>query len=63
MPAQPVSAAVARAAALRAWRAYGPSWSARASAARLRTRYVQQCSFCGTEHGITKDEARRLPVG
>ncbi|MFC8614990.1 zinc-ribbon domain-containing protein [Micromonospora purpureochromogenes] len=29
----------------------------------VRTRYVQQCSFCGAEYGISKDEARSLPVG
>lgn len=29
----------------------------------IRTRYVQQCSFCGVEYAISKDEARRLPVG
>ena len=29
----------------------------------VRTRYVQQCSFCGAEYGIAKDEARSLPVG
>ncbi|WDZ87061.1 zinc-ribbon domain-containing protein [Micromonospora cathayae] len=29
----------------------------------VRTRYVQQCSFCGVEYAVSKDEARRLPVG
>ncbi|SCG43248.1 zinc-ribbon domain-containing protein [Micromonospora halophytica] len=29
----------------------------------VRTRYVQQCTFCGAEYAISKDEARRLPVG
>ncbi|WP_320064970.1 zinc-ribbon domain-containing protein [Micromonospora sp. RTGN7] len=29
----------------------------------VRTRYVQQCSFCGAQYDIAKAEARRLPVG
>ncbi|MFF5171573.1 zinc-ribbon domain-containing protein [Micromonospora sp. NPDC000089] len=29
----------------------------------IRTRYVQQCSFCGAEYAVARDEARRLPVG
>ncbi|MEU1887202.1 zinc-ribbon domain-containing protein [Micromonospora sp. WMMD987] len=29
----------------------------------IRTRYAQQCSFCGTEYAVSADEARRLPVG
>ncbi|MEU7614625.1 zinc-ribbon domain-containing protein [Micromonospora rifamycinica] len=29
----------------------------------VRTRYTQQCSFCGTEDAVSADEARRLPVG
>ncbi|TDB75857.1 zinc-ribbon domain-containing protein [Micromonospora sp. KC723] len=29
----------------------------------VRTRYVQQCSFCGAEYAISSGEARRLPVG
>ena len=29
----------------------------------IRTRYMQQCSFCGAEYAISKDEAHRLPVG
>ncbi|MGC4805098.1 zinc-ribbon domain-containing protein [Micromonospora sp. DT233] len=29
----------------------------------VRTRYVQQCSFCGVQYDIDRAEARRLPVG
>jgi hypothetical protein len=29
----------------------------------VRTRHVQQCTFCGAEYAISGDEARRLPVG
>ncbi|MBW4705038.1 MULTISPECIES: zinc-ribbon domain-containing protein [unclassified Micromonospora] len=29
----------------------------------IRTKYVQQCSFCGVEYAVDADEARRLPVG
>ncbi|WP_328339785.1 zinc-ribbon domain-containing protein [Micromonospora sp. NBC_00421] len=28
----------------------------------IRTKYVQQCSFCGAEYAVDADEARRLPV-
>ncbi|MEW2539404.1 zinc-ribbon domain-containing protein [Micromonospora chalcea] len=29
----------------------------------LRTRYAQQCTFCGAEYDISRAEAERLPVG
>ncbi|SCE70263.1 zinc-ribbon domain-containing protein [Micromonospora mirobrigensis] len=29
----------------------------------IRTRYAQQCTFCGAEYDLSKSEARRLPVG
>ncbi|MBB5111790.1 zinc-ribbon domain-containing protein [Micromonospora echinospora] len=29
----------------------------------LRTRYSQQCTFCGAEYDISRAEAQRLPVG
>ncbi|MFG1757065.1 zinc-ribbon domain-containing protein [Micromonospora echinofusca] len=29
----------------------------------IRTRYVQQCTFCGAQYDISRAEAERLPVG
>ncbi|MFI7216311.1 zinc-ribbon domain-containing protein [Micromonospora maritima] len=29
----------------------------------VRTRYAQQCTFCGAEYEISRAEAERLPVG
>ncbi|WP_430500114.1 zinc-ribbon domain-containing protein [Micromonospora trifolii] len=29
----------------------------------IRTRYAQQCTFCGAEYEISKSDAERLPVG
>jgi hypothetical protein len=29
----------------------------------VRTRWTQQCSFCGAEYGLSRAEAERLPVG
>jgi hypothetical protein len=29
----------------------------------VRTRYAQQCSFCGAEYGISRADAQRVPVG
>ncbi|MDO3700997.1 zinc-ribbon domain-containing protein [Micromonospora sp. C28SCA-DRY-2] len=29
----------------------------------IRTRYLQQCSYCGAHYEVPKAEARRLPVG
>ncbi|KAB1152337.1 zinc-ribbon domain-containing protein [Micromonospora sp. DT46] len=29
----------------------------------IRTRYVQQCTFCGAQYDISRSEAERLPVG
>ncbi|MFC0508215.1 zinc-ribbon domain-containing protein [Micromonospora costi] len=29
----------------------------------VRTRYVQQCTYCGAQYQITRAEAQRLPVG
>ncbi|SCG40372.1 zinc-ribbon domain-containing protein [Micromonospora inositola] len=29
----------------------------------VRTRYTQQCTFCGAEYDIARAEAQRLPVG
>ena len=29
----------------------------------LRTRYGQQCTFCGAQYDISRAEAERLPVG
>ncbi|MGC4894682.1 zinc-ribbon domain-containing protein [Micromonospora sp. DT31] len=29
----------------------------------VRTRYAQQCTFCGAEYDISRAEAQRLPVG
>ncbi|MFI6132618.1 zinc-ribbon domain-containing protein [Micromonospora sp. NPDC051141] len=29
----------------------------------VRTRYAQQCTFCGAEYDISRAEAERLPVG
>ncbi|MDO3682826.1 zinc-ribbon domain-containing protein [Micromonospora sp. C28ISP2-4] len=29
----------------------------------LRTRYTQQCTFCGAQYDISRSEAERLPVG
>lgn len=29
----------------------------------IRTRYAQQCTFCGAEYEISRSDAERLPVG
>ncbi|MER5332946.1 zinc-ribbon domain-containing protein [Micromonospora sp. NPDC002717] len=29
----------------------------------VRTRYVQQCTFCGAQYDIAKSDAQRLAVG
>ncbi|MEU8051479.1 zinc-ribbon domain-containing protein [Micromonospora haikouensis] len=29
----------------------------------IRTRYAQQCTFCGAQYDISAAEAARLPVG
>ncbi|GAB3063557.1 MULTISPECIES: zinc-ribbon domain-containing protein [Micromonospora] len=29
----------------------------------VRTRYAQQCTFCGAQYDISRAEAERLPVG
>ncbi|MEU6073282.1 zinc-ribbon domain-containing protein [Micromonospora sp. NPDC047074] len=29
----------------------------------IRTRYVQQCTFCGAQYDIAASDARRLPIG
>ncbi|MER7330052.1 MULTISPECIES: zinc-ribbon domain-containing protein [unclassified Micromonospora] len=29
----------------------------------IRTRYVQQCTFCGAQYDISRSEAERLAVG
>ncbi|MEU9504844.1 zinc-ribbon domain-containing protein [Micromonospora sp. NPDC048170] len=29
----------------------------------IRTRYVQQCTFCGAQYDVSRSEAERLPVG
>ncbi|MEU0156059.1 MULTISPECIES: zinc-ribbon domain-containing protein [Micromonospora] len=29
----------------------------------VRTRYAQQCTFCGAQYEISRAEAERLPVG
>ncbi|MEH0927556.1 hypothetical protein [Micromonospora sp. CPCC 205558] len=28
----------------------------------IRTRYAQQCTFCGAEYEISRSDAERLPV-
>ncbi|MEO3778190.1 zinc-ribbon domain-containing protein [Micromonospora sp. B11E3] len=29
----------------------------------VRTRYVQQCTFCGAQYDVPRAEAERLPIG